>query len=64
MADTKPVGLTLDPDYYEKLRLYADAHHWPVATAARIIVREFLDQHELSEQTQVMARVPFGEGDL
>ena len=52
MADTKPVGLTLDPDYYEKLRLYADAHHWPVATAARIIVREFLDQHELSEQAE------------
>ena len=43
MADTKPVGLTLDPDYYESLRLYADAHHWPVATAARIIVRGFLD---------------------
>ena len=42
MAD-KHIGLTLDPEYHEKLRQYAAAHHWPVATAARIIVRGFLD---------------------
>ena len=47
MTDKRSVGLALDPAYYDKLRAYAKARHIDaLATAARMIVCERLDQEE------------------
>ena len=46
--NVKPVGLTLDDPDYQRLKRFADAHHWTLATAARIIVLEHLDDDETS----------------
>ena len=42
-TDIKPIGLTLDQDYYDRLKAFADARHWTMAQAARLIVKERLD---------------------
>jgi len=44
--DSKPVGLTLSPEDYRRLKRYADDRHWSMALAARIIVTGHLDQYE------------------
>ena len=41
--DTKPIGLTLDQEYYDRLKAFADSRHWTMALAARLIVKERLD---------------------
>ena len=48
MSNAKPIGLTLEDLDYQRLKRYADAHHWSLATAARIIVLEHLDEQDPS----------------
>ena len=42
MSDAKPVGLTLDPEFYEKLRVFAFERALSLSAAARMIVAERL----------------------
>lgn len=39
----KPIGLTLSPDDYQRLKQLAVDRHWSLAMAAQIIIREYLD---------------------
>ncbi len=45
LSGMKPVGLTLAPEDYDRLKRYADARHWSLALAARVIVLEHLTQN-------------------
>ena len=58
MADTLQVGLRLEPDCYDRLRAYANDHHWAVATAARIIVCDYLDGLDAQEEKQASRNAP------
>lgn len=49
-TDTKPIGLTLSPEYYDRLKAFADQRQWTMAQAARIIVKERLDRWENSQE--------------
>ena len=53
MADTLLVGMRLDADCHESLRVYAEAHHWKVATAARIIICDYLEGLKAQEEEKV-----------
>jgi len=47
--DPKPIGLTLSQEYYDRLKAFADSHQWTMALASRIIVKEYLDRWQSSQ---------------
>lgn len=47
---TLQVGLRLAPDCYERLRDYAKGHHWAMATAAKIIICDYLEGLKAPEE--------------
>jgi len=44
------VFLTLEPEYYERLRVFAVRNHWSMATAARVIVMDRLNADKEEEE--------------
>jgi len=51
--DPKPIGLTLNQEYYDRLKAFADSRQWTMALASRIIVKEYLDKWDASKGDDV-----------